>query len=212
MEEEKLVELIELENKVREGVKDRTWLCNICSKSNAEKREIEDKCNIDFASQIILEAYCGKTYFYVNNQLRRTDEKNNEFVTLFTQRLNEILENIEPHNNNISWRWHVLKDEFNFLSKNIGKCIKFPDFKSTSLKEKEGKRFKILTSSNSNGKKIFKHIDFKKAELEKEVLFKTNSCFKIINKDKDVICLEEINEVEFNPKIDILASAYFWTN
>lgn len=96
-----------------------------------------------------------------------------------------------------------------WFSNRIGKVIQFPSFLSSTKNPDSFKAqteiFRIKTCHYSNGRDI-STLGFPVA-MEEEVLFKSNSCFKIVDAKPELIFLEEVKG-DFE-EVTILYKDYF---
>ena len=177
--------------------------------NEADQKEILRKYKISHPDKFLLESFAATSCFELNEQLRDKDiVEMDEYFSEYTMHLNTILDGLNPYSNSIVWRWHVPEEGYEFMKSNIGKTIQFPEFKSTSIKSKNDTTLlKIITSSNSNGKVIYPHLDASKS-VEKEVLFKSDSKFKVVNHTSKFIELQELDNQ--NEMVDILLNSYYW--
>ncbi|HUN15541.1 MAG TPA: hypothetical protein PK622_01960 [Saprospiraceae bacterium] len=149
---------------------------------------------VNFASNFLLESYCGTTFRSVNKHLRSTKgAPTDPFIVDYEKLLNKLLDGISAFNDNTVWRWVNCYEEFDFLKTQVGKNIVFPGFKSTSIKKLPDRSYwNIKTHVNdSNGKQIYKHIDKRKGDSEKEILFKSQTSFRILGVEENCINLVE---------------------
>ncbi len=208
---EELKHLIETEKRIIPGQDHDTYLRYDFFEPNEEieKQRIKEN-GTNYASCFLLESYCWRTFEFVNEHLRSTcGIPTNEFVKEYKTLLNKLLDGIESYDDQITWRWVNCFKGFEYLKTQVGKTVEIPEFKSTSKRKLENRIYwRIKTDINSNGKMIFKHIDKYKARSEQEILFKSNSIFKIENADENCLYLEEIK----NDKIDFILSENYWEN
>nr|WP_290939958.1 ADP-ribosyltransferase [Haliscomenobacter sp.] len=131
-----------------------------------------------------------------------------EFCQKYKFHLNESLDEVPTHDNQTVWRWLNIPDEgFDFLKKFVGKIIVVPCFLSTSDYKNSGYStfFEIKTCTNSNGRYVAKIAD---KLSEGEILFKSNTYFKIDSFDKDTIYMTEVKASDY----DLILYENFWDN
>lgn len=136
---------------------------------------------------ILISSYAGFIASTLNDQLRgNKDELRKEYAE-YEYLLNKSLSKLPSENNSyirVMFNFYGSKSRlFTWYEKRIGETIQFPNFLSSSKKRWESRAYlEIRTNSNSAGKYIAPLTD--KKELEEEVLFMSNSVFRIRNVDK----------------------------
>jgi ADP-ribosyltransferase exoenzyme len=174
----------------------------ILSRNSAENFiDVINGVKIEKYAQLLIEAYCGNMSIDLNTYLRKTEIKEKEGNYKFFERiLNKSLNYPERFNNQIVYRMDnpsiCYECYRRWFEKKIGHVIGFPNFLSTSkerFRSESDVIFKIHTNNCSEGRDITPVIDAKKADFEKEVLFKSRSKFEIKAVTDDFI---ELNEVD----------------
>ncbi|WP_282124972.1 ADP-ribosyltransferase [Marinifilum flexuosum] len=155
---------------------------------------------------LLHEGYMRRCYATINSKLRDrnlADKENNLFQDI-EEVLNNELDNLESHNNKLVFHDECRfiedcqeKKVFNWFRNSIGKVICFPAFMSCyseikRLPQGSALIFEIKTSSASRAFNLNK---VQPNHPEQEVLYKSKSCFKIIevNENNHSVQLEEIN-------------------
>jgi hypothetical protein len=206
---EELKNLIEIEKRVRPGKDHDTHLRFDFYEPD---EEIEKLCQEEFAtnyaSNFLLESYCWRTFEYVNDHLRNTcGIPTDEFVKEYQSVFNKLLDGIESYNDKVAWRWVNCFEGFEYLKSQVGRIFQIPEFKSTSVRQLQNRTYwHIKTHERSNGKMIFNHIDKGKGEVEKEILFKSNSAFVIESVEENCIFIREVK----NEKINFILCENYW--
>ena len=165
-------------------------------------------CNIEEFGSLLIKYYADYFSGELNRSLRNTNVK--QPLSLFNYYellLNKALDDIESFDNSIVYRMDSCVIEFEVLKKwyekRINQIIAVPSFFSTSKYRWPDcpNVFKIKTQKNSKGKNIEPILSPVKASGEREVLFKSNTFFKIIAIDEheDTINLEETNSILQEP-------------
>jgi hypothetical protein len=137
--------------------------------------------------------YVGIDYEWINSDLKvyglNRSECKNDVVKLINSGLNKI----SPYENKVVFRRETFQNPIKtkkFLKENVGKIIKRFAFFSTSKKNWNNSDliFKIFTINNSSGRDLS---EINIESPENEVLFKTNTNFKILKVSKNLIELQE---------------------
>lgn len=130
---------------------------------------------------LLISSYAGPVASILNDQLRNKDEIRQEYIA-YEFLLNKSLFKIPSESN--STVFVMFRDNFfNWYQQRINETIQFPNFLSSSRKKWRSHVYlEIKTNFNSAGKYIAPLTD--KKELEEEVLFISNSVFRIRNVDK----------------------------
>ena len=202
-------ELIELENKYRQGGHHHEYLRNQFKlpDDNDQHNSIE-QYGCSYWAKFLITMNAG-TCHYTNARLREEKWlKCDQFVAKYKVLLNQALDEIKSYNDQTVWRWVNFEEEgFQYLKNFKGQKIMFPEFLSTSKYRNTAYPtfLKISTSTTkSNGKHI--GIIVNKELAEQEVLFKSNSCFLIIRIEDNVIHVKEIESDD----IDLILYQNFW--
>lgn len=174
-------------------------LKNIYNNKNNNLSEIEYQ---------LIHSYTANNSYWINIELRKFGFNSCDCKNQVVNLINSGLDKISGFNNNIVYRMepnniYETTRIKNWYRKNLGAIIQAPFFLSTSKEDSEWEEreitLKIRTNSNSLGKDLYKiGID----TPEKEILFKTNSIFKITDVNEKYI---ELNEIEKTTKTPI-----FW--
>ncbi len=156
-------------------------------------------------------AYTGRCSGWINSNLREGLSLDSKCKEKFANHLEMALDKMPPANEEIVYRMDNpcdVNEIMKWFSKHIGKKFQIPYFLSTAKFDYKNSEvvWKIRTlQENSNGKDIS---DLTNSDGEKEVLFKRNSCFKIISVDRPG---KLINLVEIPATINcdfLLAGSY----
>jgi len=136
---------------------------------------------------ILISSYAGFVAGTLNDQLRRNKDQLSKEYAEYEYLLNKSLSKLPSENNSsvrVMFNFQGTKSKlFNWYEKRIGETIQFPNFLSSSRKRWESRAYlEVKTNSNSAGKYIAPLTD--KKESEEEVLFMSNSVFRIRNVDK----------------------------
>ncbi|PWG04044.1 ADP-ribosyltransferase [Polaribacter aquimarinus] len=155
----------------------------------------------------LINSYTGQNSSWINSELRSIGHNICNCKIQVQNLINSGLNKLPSFNKNTVYRF-----EPNYINgtltskkwfrKKIGKIIKAPFFLSTTKDKDWGNSevvLKINTSVNSLGKDL-SEIGINSSE--KEVLFKTNSLFKIIDVNENFV---ELNEIE-----NITNTSIFW--
>lgn len=143
--------------------------------------------------------YTGIDYDWINSDLKIYSNNHNECKEAVKKIINSGLSKINPYNNKTVYRketFNNLVDTKKVFKENKGNVIKRNAFFSTSKEKKNWNNtliIKIQTNNESNAR------DLKEVNInspEREVLFKTNTHFKIINTTNNLVELKEIKKAE----------------
>ncbi|GJM16900.1 MAG: hypothetical protein DHS20C13_22270 [Thermodesulfobacteriota bacterium] len=206
--------LIDLEEKENPNILDHKkfgWL--LSRQSDEEKLELENTYKLSYWSRYLLACYAGLSYEYLNQGLRY--EKwipCTDFCREYKFYLNKVLDDLPSYNSETVWRWVVIEEEgFEYLKNFVGKTIMTPQFLSTSTYKNESgyqRFFRIETQKSNSSAKYICPILGKSKASEKEVLFKSNTVFEIIDYDNDTIYMKEY----FSEKGSLILYEYFWND
>lgn len=143
--------------------------------------------------------YTGIDYDWINSDLKIYGKNHNKCKEAVKKIINSGLSKINPYNNKTVYRketFNNLVDTKKVFKENKGNVIKRNAFFSTSKEKKNWNNtliIKIQTNNESNAR------DLKEVNInspEREVLFKTNTHFKIINTTNNLVELKEIKKAE----------------
>ena len=160
-------------------------------------------------------AYTGSASSWVNSELRDGHLPSTKCKEVFVNKLNQALAKVSSFNGNIAFRMdepHSNSEEvLKWFHSKIGSKFKVPYFLSTAKEDYNNSSivWQINTlTEGSFGKDISQLTNNK---YEKEVLFRTGSCFEIIKVDekKNYIHLNEVinsEQIEFDLVGDYVAS------
>lgn len=165
--------------------------------------DYSDMVNLSEAEKTILVAYLSHAYAKVNNALR-TNAADNDTI-IFTKLLNNILSKLKTYKG-VCYRGIVIDSGIKridtitygnlltYYKHNEGKIIEYKEFLSCG-KNKDKIIRKFMMSDNSLNFTILSKTgkDLSKYNYEEEeILFKTNTKFKVVNVMNNYIKLEEI--------------------
>ncbi|MBK8807067.1 MAG: hypothetical protein IPO21_10630 [Bacteroidales bacterium] len=161
-------------------------------------------------------AYTGSYSSWVNSDVRNGLKLECESKIAFTKWLNRSLDKVAPFNNSIVYRMDNPLGEIEIVlewfDKKIGKNIKIPYFLSTAKEAYKDSRivWKIETLvENSFGKDL---VQLSNNRFEREVLFRTGSCFEIISTDYETGYIN-LKEIKSNSESQIeLTGCYYNKN
>lgn len=169
-----------------------------------------NKLTEDEASYIL--SYTARNSSWINRRLREGERLDLKQI-LFAEKLNASLNKMPSFNNNFAYRMDSQLNEevvISWFKKKINCTFNIPYFLSTS-KDNWGSNceiWKIKTlESNSFGKDIS---NLTQNPLEKEILFKQHSKFRIDNVDSNnMVILSEINQ---NEQVDFELTGLYHRN
>jgi ADP-ribosyltransferase exoenzyme len=161
---------------------------------------IMDNTAISDYARLLVVFYAGQGSGILNSYFRSSkikEESSPQFF--FYTLLNKALDEIGGYNNQIIYRMDNPLVEFETMKlwyrKRIGQVVCFPNFLSTSKERwiNNDKIFKIHTSNSSSARDLTQILDEAKADSEKEVLFKSQSKFRVMAVKDDFIELREVS-------------------
>lgn len=168
---------------------------------------IKDHNKIRNGAYHLLLSYTGHGYMVLNEQLMETNlVPCDQPIQVYADLLIRALDMLPKFNNNTCYRNTGLdSNAFNYLKKRKGGVIMIPYFCSTSFVRtgNVGNYFEIHTDNLSDGHYIG---NFVERPVEQEILFKPNTCFEIIDYDRQTIYLEEVKAEQY----DLALYYSFW--
>jgi hypothetical protein len=153
--------------------------------------------NTEELARYIVRSYQQMCSGPLNNALRRQDRKLTVAHSLRAQILDSVLDSLPAFNEGVVWR-NDFPDEGIRLwaSRNVGQVLLIPSFWSTYCNPENwtatSPTFKIFTSAHSKARRISEFTSYQIPEGE--VLFKTNTKFKVLSVEECVTLAEVENE------------------
>jgi hypothetical protein len=156
-----------------------------------------DNGNTEELAKYMVRSYQQMCSGPLNNALRRQDRRITLAYSLRAQILDLVLDSLPAFTESVVWRNDSPEEEIRlWASRNVGEVLLIPSFWSTYHNPEKwtatSPTFKILTSAHSNARRIAEFTNFQVSEGE--VLFKTNTKFKVLSVEECVTLAEVENE------------------
>jgi hypothetical protein len=151
----------------------------------------------NYCNQNLIQNYCASSlYDELNSALYNSKETLDVYYSRVESLLNRSLDKCPSYNSKRVYRGSAcFIEHIKWFKINVGSTFCVPAFMSTFREEIYPHNVIIKTCENSNARDINEYLENAIPNYEKEILFKSKTCFKILDVDlnNEKVCLQEIS-------------------